>query len=84
MKRRTAPDEPVSYELRIEGHLDDHWSTWFDGMVLTRRDDGSTTLTGPVPDQAGLHGVLAKVRDLGAALVSVTRLEGTHHDRRKS
>ena len=63
------------YELRLEGHLDQHWSTWFDGLTLTHEDDGTTTLRGAVRDQAELHGLLAKVRDLGATLISVTRLE---------
>lgn len=64
-------DVPVWYELRIQGHLDEHWSTWFVGMALSRRDDGSTSLRGWVADQAALHGHLAKVRDLGATLISV-------------
>lgn len=59
------------YELRIKGHLDDRWADWFDGMVLTRQSDGTTTLCGPVIDQAALHGLLGKVRDLGATLISV-------------
>jgi hypothetical protein len=66
------------YELRIEGHLDDHWSTWFDGLTLTREDDGTTTLRGVVTDQAELHGLLAKVRDLGATLISVTSTNAAH------
>lgn len=60
-----------SYELRVEGHLDEHWSTWFGGMTLAREEDGTTTLRGTVTDQAELHGLLAKVRDLGATLISV-------------
>jgi hypothetical protein len=58
------------YELRIEGHLAEHWSTWFGGMTVTREADGTTTLHGIVTDQAELHGLLAKVRDLGTALIS--------------
>jgi GTPase len=61
-----------TYELRINGHLDQHWSTWFGALTLTHEDDGTTTLRGPVTDQAELHGLLAKVRDLGAGLISVT------------
>jgi hypothetical protein len=64
-------DSPVLYEIRLDGHLDAHWSTWFDGMSVTRADDGTTTLRGLLADQAALHGLLAKVRDLGASLVSV-------------
>ena len=69
MNRR--PQGPANYELRLEGHLDEHWSTWFDGMALVREDDGTTTLRGSVADQAALHGLLAKVRDLGTTLISV-------------
>ena len=71
MNRRLGPHESASYELRVEGHLDEHWSTWFDGMAVTRADDGTTTLRGLLVDQAALHGLLAKVRDLGASLLSV-------------
>ncbi len=70
MSRR--PDAPVHYDLRVDGHLDEHWLTWFDGMAIVREDDGTTTLRGLVADQAALHGLLAKVRDLGAPLISVT------------
>ena len=69
MSRR--PNEPVCYELRVEGLLDNSWSTSFDGMALVREDDGTTTLRGVVVDQAALHGHLAKIRDLGTALISV-------------
>lgn len=63
---------PLRYELRVRGHLDPHWSAWFGSAALTRDDDGTTTLHGAVTDQAELHGLLAKVRDLGVALVSLT------------
>ncbi len=59
------------YELRIGGHLDDHWSAWLAGLTVTRETDGTTTLRGRVSDQAQLHGLLGKVRDLGATLISV-------------
>lgn len=65
---------PASYQLRIDGHLDDRWAAWFDGLVLTRESDGTTSLTGPFTDQAHLHGLLSKVRDLGVTLISVTHL----------
>ncbi len=68
----TDPRAPNCYELRIQGHLDQHWSTWFGGLVLTLEDDGTTTLRGPVTDQSELHGLLAKIRDLGTPLISVT------------
>jgi hypothetical protein len=66
---------PARYELRLDGHLDDHWTAWFDDLTLTHEDDGTTTLRGLVPDQAALHGLLAKVRDLGATLISVEVLD---------
>lgn len=69
--RGAAVPIPARYELRIAGHLDEHWASWFAGLTLTHEDDGTTTLRGPVADQAELHGHLARVRDLGATLVSV-------------
>ncbi|GEM_PF-387117 len=71
---------PVHYEITVKGHLDQaHWSRWFDGMRVTLKADGTTVLSGPVADQAALHGILGKVRDLGLVLISVqcgeTRLE---------
>jgi hypothetical protein len=71
VNRPTDPGASAHYELRVAGHLDQHWSAWFGGMVLTLEDDGTTTLRGPVTDQAALHGLLAKVRDIGAPLISV-------------
>ncbi|MGY1638926.1 hypothetical protein ACI78V_19955 [Geodermatophilus sp. SYSU D00742] len=62
------------YEIRVGGHLDPRWAAWFDGMTLTD-DDGDTVLTGTALDQAALHGVLHKVRDLGLPLLAVTRLD---------
>jgi hypothetical protein len=62
------------YEIRIKGHLDHRWASWFDGLTLTLEDNGDTLLTGPVVDQAALHGLLRKVRDLGMPLVSVRRV----------
>ncbi|HJX42406.1 MAG TPA: hypothetical protein VJ352_01925 [Geodermatophilus sp.] len=63
------------YEIRIGGRIGPRWAPWFDGMSLTAADDGTTVLSGPVADQAALHGVLTRIRDLGLALVSVTRLD---------
>jgi hypothetical protein len=71
MNRPTGSDAPAHYELRVAGHLGEHWSIWFAGMTLTREDDGTTTLRGLVVDQAALHGLLARVRDVGAPLISV-------------
>jgi hypothetical protein len=67
-------DKPGLYEIRIKGHLDDKWAAWFGGLTLTREDNGETLLTGPVVDQAALHGLLRKVRDLAMPLLSVTRV----------
>jgi hypothetical protein len=62
---------PATYVLRIDGHLDHHWSPWFGDLTLIHRDDGTTSLTGAVADQAELHGLLTKIRDLGVTLISV-------------
>jgi len=68
--------EPGRYELRIKGHLDLCWAEWFEGLILIHESDGTTTLIGPVIDQAALHGLLTKVRDLGATLISVQTIDG--------
>ena len=62
---------PAGYRLRVDGHLDDHWSAWFGDLTLTHQNDGTTSLSGVVSDQAELHGMLMKVRDLGVTLISV-------------
>ena len=67
-----GPDAATPYELRIGGLLDQHWSTWFEGFTLIHEDDGTSTLRGVVRDQSELHGLLNRVRDLGAPLISVT------------
>jgi len=59
------------YRLRVNGHLDQHWSSWFGDLTLTHEEDGTTCLTGAVADQAQLHGLLTKIRDLGVTLISV-------------
>jgi hypothetical protein len=73
--RKMNPNPPIVYEIRIKGHLDSHWSDWFEGLTITLKEDGDTLLTGPVIDQAALHGLLKKVRDLGMPLVSVSPIE---------
>ncbi len=65
------PDEPMVYQIRIKGHLSRQWSDWFEGLAITLEDNGDTLLIGPVVDQAALHGLLRKVRDLGMPLLSV-------------
>ena len=67
--------EPGQYEIRLEGHLHTRWAAWFEGMSLTNESDGTTVLSGPVVDQAALHGLLQRVRDVGLPLVSVTQLD---------
>ena len=62
---------PAGYQLRIAGHLDQHWSAWFGDLTLTHEVDGTTTFTGAIADQAELHGLLNKIRDLGVILISV-------------
>ena len=66
--------EPGEWEIRVKGHLHARWVDWFDGLRLTHMPDGTTVLHGPVADQAALHGLLGRVRDLGLPLVSVTRV----------
>ena len=64
----------MGYEIRVEGALGAHWSAWFDGMQVTCELDGVTVIAGPVTDDAALHGLLAKIRDLGLPLISVRRI----------
>src|SRR5712691_2250933 len=87
------PGQPLVYQIRIKGHLGRHWTDWFGGLTIRLTDNGETLLTGPVVDQAALHGVLRKVRDLGMPLLSVIRVtpgqadasdvNETHHYRSK-
>ena len=72
--------EPGCYEIRIKGHLNDRWADWFEGLTITREDNGETLLIGTVVDQAALHGWLRKVRDLGMPLISVNRIEPNQTD----
>ena len=68
-------DQPMVYQIRIEGHLGPQWTEWFGDLTITLEDNGGTLLTGPVVDQAALHGLLRKIRDLGMPLISAIRVK---------
>lgn len=72
---KTGSNQRPIYQIRIQGHLGRQWTAWFEGLTITLAEDGITLLTGPVADQAALHGLLRKVRDLGMTLISVNRIE---------
>ena len=78
MNNHHTPDgsEPGSgtYEIHLAGHLHERWAAWFDGLTLSHQDNGTTIISGPVADQAALHGLLQRVRDLGLSLISVTQV----------
>jgi len=76
----TSPNQPMVYQIKIEGQLGHQWTDWFDGLTITLEDNGNTLITGPVIDQAALHGLLKKVRDLGTPLISVNRVEPNKAD----
>ena len=73
--RRISLSGAVTYQIKIQGHLDEYWSEWFDDLVVTYDEQDDTILTGQVTDQAALHGLLKKVRDLGLPLISVNPVE---------
>jgi hypothetical protein len=78
-----SPDDhhqPGRYEIRLKGHLDARWAAWFDGLSFSHESDGTTIIHGPVVDQAALHGLLRKVRDVGLPLVSVNQVEPDQPD----
>ncbi len=77
---RGSQHEFGTYEIRLTGHLDNRWAAWFDHLSLSHASDGTTVLRGPVVDQAALHGLLQKVRDLGLPLVSVAQVETDQPD----
>lgn len=76
MSSRPLSDRPVRYRICVLGQLDQHWSSWFDGLEVTPQPDGTTLLTGSIRDQAALHGVLIKIRDMGLTLLALERLPG--------
>lgn len=73
-------DKPGLYEIRLNGHLGARWTAWFEGMTITLEENGETLVSGPVADQAALHGLLKKVRDLGMPLLSVTCVGSSETD----
>ena len=75
----TGDPDKGRYEIRLTGRLAAHWSEWFDGLTVSHDGDGTTVISGRVADQAALHGLLGRVRDLGLPLVSVTRIEPESH-----
>jgi hypothetical protein len=77
---KTDPSQPMVYQIRIKGHLGRQWTDWFGGLSITLSDNGDTLLTGPVVDQAALHALLRKVRDVGTPLLSVNRVEPSQAD----
>lgn len=69
------PPTPAHYEIRLSGEIDEHWTAWFDGLTVRQGGERTTVITGPFADQAALHGVLQRVRDLGMPLISVLRFD---------
>jgi hypothetical protein len=77
---KSDPSQLLVYEIRVKGHLGCQWTEWFGGLTITLEDNGDTLLTGQVVDQAAMHGLLKKVRDLGMPLISVNRVEPGRSD----
>jgi len=77
MPQTAKHDEEAVYQIRVKGLLDEGWSDWLGGLAITLLDSGDTLLIGPVRDQSALHGILAKIRDLGLPLLSVKRMDAT-------
>ena len=73
---------PLFYEIRVKGHLDGHWAAWFEDLAVSPTDNGETILNGPVTDQAALHGLLRKIRDLGLTLIAVSQVQPGQPDNR--
>jgi hypothetical protein len=76
MTDRSESGRQSTYRIRVQGQLDQRWSEWFGGVTVAAQDNGETVLTAPVPDQAALHGLLGRIRDLGLPLLSLSRVEG--------
>lgn len=68
-------DKHINCEIKIKGRLEERWSAWFEGLAFTYMNDGTTLLSGPLPDQAALHSILLKIRDMNLTLISVTQTE---------
>ncbi len=79
-RAKNGPGQHMDYQIRIKGHLSHQWSDWFEGLSITLEENGDTLLSGPVVDQAALHGLLKKVRDLGMPLVSVIPVKSSQID----
>jgi hypothetical protein len=78
--QQTNRSNPMVYQIKIKGHLSCEWTDWFGGLTITLEDNGDTLLTGPVIDQAALHSLLRKVRDLGIPLLSIIHVEPEQAD----
>jgi hypothetical protein len=77
---KNDPVQPMVYEVKVKGHLGPQWTDWFEGLTITLEGDGYTLLTGPVVDQAAMHALLRKVRDLGITLISVNQVKSRPSD----
>lgn len=75
MPKECPMKTPIVYEIRLEGHLSQSWTAWFEGLTLRHEENGETVLAGPIVDQVALHGVLMRIRDLGIPLISVNRID---------
>ena len=74
-KSEHGQDQPKVFQIRIQGHLSQQWTDWFEGLTITLEEDGNTLLSGPVVDQSALHGILKKIRNLGMPLLSVNSVD---------
>ena len=75
MPKEILRDDPEFYQINLKGHLEERWVAWFEEMTFTHEKDGTTTLSGPLPDQAALHSILRKIRDLNLQLISVKQVK---------